>query len=385
MTKEALAKPPHSGECAHTAPRRLVRQNEDFVSLFRFSVCLLLLLPLPLMAENLRIGIIGLDTSHAEQFTLRLNDTANPNHVPGGRVVAAFPAASADIEESRSRVEGFTAIVRDKFGVRIAGGIEDVCNNVDAILLLTLDGRPRLPQMKQILSFGKPVFMDKPVAASLKDAVEIYRLAEAAKVPVFSASAIRWYPGVLEVANVEKEPANGALSYGPAHILAHHPDLFFYGIHPTEALFTIMGTGCLSVSRVTTPASSVVTGLWQGSRTGTLHAIHEGVKAYKVIRFGKNAVTEQKSEGDYTPMLREIIKFFQTKQPPISAKDTLEIYAFMEAAEESKRRGGKSISLREVLSKAGAPDAWLTADPKATPAPSTKPTDKKNLPQPGSE
>ena len=385
MTKEALAKPPHSGECAHTAPRRLVRQNEDFVSVFRFCVCLLLLLPLPLMAENLRIGIIGLDTSHAEQFTLRLNDTANPNHVPGGRVVAAFPAASADIEESRSRVEGFTAIVRDKFGVRIAGGIEDVCNNVDAILLLTLDGRPRLPQMKQILSFGKPVFMDKPVAASLKDAVEIYRLAEAAKVPVFSASAIRWYPGVLEVANVEKEPANGALSYGPAHILAHHPDLFFYGIHPTEALFTIMGTGCLSVSRVTTPASSVVTGLWQGSRTGTLHAIHEGVKAYKVIRFGKNAVTEQKSEGDYTPMLREIIKFFQTKQPPISAKDTLEIYAFMEAAEESKRRGGKSISLREVLSKAGAPDAWLTADPKATPAPSTKPTDKKNLPQPGSE
>jgi len=385
MTKEALAKPPHSGECAHTAPRRLVRQNEDFVSVFRFCVCLLLLLPLPLMAENLRIGIIWLDTSHAEQFTLRLNDTANPNHVPGGRVVAAFPAASADIEESRSRVEGFTAIVRDKFGVRIAGGIEDVCNNVDAILLLTLDGRPRLPQMKQILSFGKPVFMDKPVAASLKDAVEIYRLAEAAKVPVFSASAIRWYPGVLEVANVEKEPANGALSYGPAHILAHHPDLFFYGIHPTEALFTIMGTGCLSVSRVTTPASSVVTGLWQGSRTGTLHAIHEGVKAYKVIRFGKNAVTEQKSEGDYTPMLREIIKFFQTKQPPISAKDTLEIYAFMEAAEESKRRGGKSISLREVLSKAGAPDAWLTADPKATPAPSTKPTDKKNLPQPGSE
>jgi hypothetical protein len=260
-----------------------------------------------------------------------------------------------------------------------------VCKNVDAILLLTLDGRPRLEQMKQILSFGKPVFMDKPVAASLKDAVEIYRLAEAAKVPVFSASAIRWYPGVLEVAATEKEPPAGAISYGPAHILAHHPDLFFYGIHPSEALFTIMGTGCLSVSRVTTTASSVVTGLWQGGRAGTLHAIHEGAKAYKVIRFGKTAVTEQKSEGDYTPMLREIIKFFQTKQSPISAKDTLEIYAFMEAAEESKRRGGKSISLREVLSKAGAPDAWLTADPKATPAPSTKPTTKKNLPQPGSE
>lgn len=344
----------------------------------------LLLFPLSLMAENLRIGIIGLDTSHAEQFTLRLNDTANPNHVPGGRVLAAFPTPSADIEESRERVGGFTAVVRDKFGVRIAASIDEVCKNVDAILLLTLDGRPRLAQMRQILAYGKPVFMDKPVAASLKDAVEIYKLAEAAKVPVFSASAIRWYPGVLEVANAEKEPASGAISYGPAHILAHHPDLFFYGIHPAESLFTVMGSGCVSVSRVTTPAASIVTGLWAGGRAGTLHAIHEGAKAYKVVRFGRATVTEQKSEGDYTPMLREIIKFFQTRQAPVSARDTLEIYGFMEAAEESKRRGGRSVSLREVLSKAGAPDAWLPVDPKAAMPAATKPTDKKNLPQPGS-
>jgi predicted dehydrogenase len=352
---------------------------------WRLTSFAFLLLTLPLMAENLRIGIIGLDTSHAEQFTLRLNDTTNPNHVPGGRVVAAFPTPSDDIEESRSRVEGFTAIVRDRFGVRIASSIEDVCKNVDAILLLTLDGRPRLEQMKRILSFGKPVYMDKPVAASLKDAVEIYKLAEAAKVPVFSASAIRWYPGVLEVANAEKLPPAGAISYGPAHILAHHPDLFFYGIHPSEALFTVMGSGCLSVTRVTTPSASIITGQWQGGRVGTLHAIHEGAKAYKVIRFGQNSVTEQKSEGDYTPMLREIIKFFQTKQPPVPPKNTLEIYAFMEAAEESKRRSGKSISLREVLSKAGSPDVWLTADPKTADISLPKPTEKKNLPQPGSE
>lgn len=336
------------------------------------------------MAENLRIGIIGLDTSHAEQFTLRLNDTANPNHVPGGRVVVAFPTPSADIAESRDRVEGFTATVRDKFGVRIASSIEDVCKNVDAILLLVLDGRPRLAQMKEILSYGKPVFMDKPVAASLKDTVEIYKLAEAAKVPVFSASAIRWYPGIVDLANAEKIPAAGAISYGPSHILHQHPDLFFYGIHPTEALFTVMGGGCVSVTRTTTPTASVVTGLWSGGRVGTLHAIHEGAKGYKVIRFGKDQIFEQKSEGDYTPMLREIVKFFETKQPPLAIKQTLEIYAFMEAAEESKRRGGNTISLREVMTKAGAPEEWLPADIKNV-VEAPKPTEKKNLPQPGSE
>jgi hypothetical protein len=211
---------------------------------------------LPLMAQDLRIGIIGLDTSHSEQFTLRLNDPANPNHIPGARVVVAFPGGSPDIEESKSRIEGFTATVRDKFGVRIVGSVAEACKDVDAILLLSLEGRPRLEQMKQIIAAGKPVFMDKPVAASLKDAVEIYKLAATAQVPVFSASAVRWYPGVLEVTNAEKTPARSVISYGPAHVLPHHPDLFFYGIHPTEALFTVMGGGCLSVTRTTTPSAS---------------------------------------------------------------------------------------------------------------------------------
>lgn len=336
----------------------------------------------PLMADDLRIGIIGLDTSHSEQFTLRLNDPANPNHIPGARVVVAFPGGSPDIEESKSRVEGFTATLRDKFGVRIVGSVAEACKDVDAVLLLSLEGRPRLEQMKQIIAAGKPVFMDKPVAASLKDAVEIYKIAGASQVPVFSASAVRWYPGVLEVANAEKTPARSAISYGPAHVLPHHPDLFFYGIHPAEALFTVMGSGCLSVTRTTTPATSVVTGLWSGNRTGTLHAIHEGAKSYKLIRFGDEQITEQKSEGDYTPMLREIVKFFQTKQAPVSPKQTLEIYAFMEAAEESKCRDGARVTLREVMVKAGAPEAWLPEDGKAKPPPPK--SVPKGLPQPGS-
>jgi len=343
--------------------------------------CVAALLSTTLMADDLRIGIIGLDTSHSEQFTLRLNDPANPNHIPGARVVVAFPGGSPDIEESKTRIEGFTATVRDKFGVRIVGSVAEACKDVDAIMLLSLEGRPRLEQMKQIIAAGKPVFMDKPVAVSLKDAVEIYRLAGAAQTPVFSASAVRWYPGVLEVANAEPTPARSVIAYGPAHVLPHHPDLFFYGVHPTEALFTAMGSGCLSVIRTTTPSASIVTGLWSGGRTGTLQAIHEGAMGYKLIRFGDKQITEQKSDGDYTPMLREIVKFFQTKQPPVSPKETLEIYAFMAAAEESKHRDGGRVTLREVMVKAGAPEAWLPEDGRVkAEAPKSVP---KGLPKPG--
>ncbi|WP_346333020.1 Gfo/Idh/MocA family oxidoreductase [Prosthecobacter sp. SYSU 5D2] len=321
-----------------------------------------MLFPRLLMAENLRIGLIGLDSSHSEQFTLRLNDPANPSHIPGARVVAAFPGGSPDLPESAERVAGFTATLKDKYGVQILGSITEVCAAVDAVMILSMDGRPHLEQVREVILSKKPFFLDKPVAASLKEVVEIYRLAADAKVPMFSASSIRWYPGVVEVATAESTPAIAAISYGPSPRLPHHPDLFFYGIHPTEALFTVMGSGCQEVRCTASEAASIVTGKWQGDRLGTLHAIHAmpmGSTNYKLTRFGQNGVVEQKNQGDYTPMLREIVKFFQTSQPPVSAGQTLEIYAFMEAAQQSKAKDGKPVTLREVLAKAGAPEAWL--------------------------
>jgi len=321
------------------------------------------------MADNLRIGIIGLDSTHAEQFTLRLNDPANPNHVPGARVIAAFAGGSPDLPESATRVEAFTATLRDKYGVKIMLTIPEVCAAVDAVMILSVDGRPHLEQAKDVITSGKPFFLDKPMAASLKDAVEIYKLAETAKVPFFSASATRWWPGVIEVATAEKAPARAALVYGPAPELPFHPDLFFYGIHSVEALFTVMGTGCQSVERTSTSDTSVCTGTWEGGRLGTVHALHTlpmGSANYKLIRFGQEKIVEQANQGDYTPMLREIVKFFQTKQVPVTAKQTLEIYAFMEAAQDSKRQNGKVIQLREVLTKAGAPEAWLPAQTPKT-------------------
>ena len=144
-----------------------------------------------------------------------------------------------------------------------------------------------------------------------------------------------------------------ALSYGPAPSEPHHPDLFWYGIHPTEALFTVMGSGCQTVTRTSTDDTVVVTGVWKDGKVGTLHGLAKGRFGYKVTAFGTEAIAEQNRGGDYTPMLREIIKFFKTGKPPVSSETTLEIYAFMEAADESKRRGGVPVKISEVLKRAG--------------------------------
>lgn len=303
--------------------------------------------------EPLRLGLIGLDTSHVIAFTSRFNEPDNPNHVPGGRVVAAFKGGSADIESSHTRVEGYTKTLVEKYGVKIYDNIKEVCENVDAILLTSLDGRPHLSQVRPVFEANKPVFVDKPVAGTLKDAVEIYRLAKKSKVPCFSSSSLRWYPGVVEVANADVGELISVLSYGPAPSEPNHPDLFWYGIHPTEALFTVMGTGCETVTRTSTEDTVVVTGIWKDGKVGTLHGLAKGRFGYKVTAFGSKAIVEQTKGGDYTPMLREVIKFFNTGKPPVAPETTLEIYAFMEAADESKRRGGTPVKISEVLHKAG--------------------------------
>ena len=305
------------------------------------------------LSAELRIGIIGCDTSHCIAFTKEINDPTDKNHVVGGKVVVAFKGGSPDIPESRNRVEGFARQLQTKYGVKLVDSVEALCQEVDAVLLESVDGRPHLEQVRPVLKAGKPVFIDKPVAGSLRDVLEINRLAKESKTPWFSSSAYRFYESMAEVKHADVGELRGAISYGPAHLEPHHPDFFWYGIHPVEALFTVMGTGCVSVVRTASADTDVVTGVWPQGRLGTFYGLHEGATPHSVIVFGSKKVVEQKSTGDYGPLVGEIMKFFQTGVAPVSNEETIEIYTFMEAADESKREGGKPVKLSEVLKKNG--------------------------------
>jgi len=302
-------------------------------------------------SEELRIGLIGLDTSRAVAFTKLLNDAKASDHVPGGKVVAAFKGGSKDIDASWSRVEEYTSQLQKEFDIKIVPSIEELCREVDAVMLESVDGRPHLEQARPVFAAGKRMFIDKPVAGSLRDAIEIYRLAKKHNVPVFSSSSYRFYESLRAVKDTDIGELKAAISYGPAHLESHHPDLFWYGVHPTEALFTTMGTGCESVVRASSPDTDVITGTWKGGRVGTLVALRKGPTPHKVIAFGAKGTAEQKGSGNYAPLVREIINFFQTGVAPVSAEETIEIFAFMEAADESKRQGGKPVSISELIKR----------------------------------
>lgn len=314
-------------------------------SFVRFALAFLLLAAFG-GAADIRLGVIGTDTSHVPAFTQLLNsDAGAKDHVPGARVVAAYKGGSKDIESSISRVDQYAEEVRSKWGVEIVPDIATLLSKVDAVLLTSVDGRSHLEQARQVIAAHKPLFIDKPLASTLEDAREIARLAKESGVPWFSASSLRFG----ELATSMKFPdATGIQTFGPGPFEPHHAlDLTWYAIHPIELLYTLMGPGCESVTRVASENTDVIVGRWKDGRLGTVRAIRP-YSDYGAVVFRPKAIVEAKpqSAGSYRPLVVEIVKFFETGIPPVPNEETLEIFAFMDAAQRSKEQGGKPVALR---------------------------------------
>ncbi len=296
-------------------------------------------------AADLRIGIIGTDTSHVPAFTSMLNSApGSKDHVDGARVVAAYKGGSRDIESSISRIDQYAEEIRTKWSVEIVPDIPTLLSKVDAVLLTSVDGRVHLEQARPVIAAHKPLFIDKPLASTLADAREIARLAKDAGVPWFSSSSLRFG----EIATSMKFPdITGAETFGPGPFEPHHAlDLSWYAIHPIELLYAIMGPGCESVTRMSGETSDVLTGRWKDGRIATIRALRP-YGDYGAVVFRPNAIVESKPQGagSYRPLVLEIVKFFQTRVPPVSNDETLEIFAFMDAAQRSKDQGGAPVKL----------------------------------------
>lgn len=300
-----------------------------------------------------RVGLIGLDTSHSPAFVNAFNAAEADAALHGYRVVAAYPYGSRTIESSYSRIPRYTEEVRAA-GVEIVSSLEELIERVDVVLLNTNDGRLHLEQALPVIAAGKPLFIDKPLAASLADAVAIVEAAERAGVPLFSSSTLRYTPDVDSVRAGSVGDVVGADTYSPAVIEPTHPDLFWYGIHAAEMLFAVMGTGCEIVTRVHQPGADVVTCVWGDGRIGTMRGLRDGRTGYGGTAFGEEAIATLAYRGGYDGLTERVAEFFATGVSPVPVEETIEIFAFLAAAEESKARGGAPVSVAEVLREARA-------------------------------
>ncbi|MGE5193229.1 MAG: Gfo/Idh/MocA family protein [Deltaproteobacteria bacterium] len=321
-------------------------------------------------APPVKVGIIGLDSYHAVAFTQLFHDPKVTRDLAGIRVVAAFPAGSPDIQESADNLPKWTEQIQP-FGVEIAGSIDAVLKKVDAVIICSLDGRAHLAQAAPVIAAGKPVFIDRPMTASLEDALRIFDLAAKHGVPIFSCSQHRYSPGFIGMRNHEEVgDVLGCDVFGGCPTEPHHPDLVWHSIHGIETLYTIMRPGCETVTRTSTEYGELVTGVWKDGRIGTYRGIRKGALKYSAVVFGTKGVAPAGIYGysapvkgvvppgdrymGYESVAVEIAKFFKTRKPPVTAEETFELFTFMEAAEESKRQHGVPVNLAAVLARARA-------------------------------
>lgn len=297
-----------------------------------------------------RIGIIGLDTSHSPAFIKMLNSSSPSIKYKNFRITAAYPYGSSTIKSSFSRIPMYTEEAK-KYGVEIVGSITELLQKVDFIMLETNDGNMHLKQAAEVFKSGKPVFIDKPIAATLSDAIAIYMLANKYNVPVFSSSPLRYTPQNQDIRYGKYGKVIGADCYSPAHGEPSHPDFSWYGIHGIEILYTIMGTGCEKVNRVHCDSMDVVTGLWKDGRIGSFRGFRNGRQDYGGTVFCENTIVNAGGYVGHMELLNHILDFFMTKTSPVSMQETIEIFAFMAASNESIKHQGIQISIQSVLEK----------------------------------
>lgn len=299
-----------------------------------------------------RVGVIGLDTSHVIAFTKAFQQ-AKPDDpdLAGFDVVAAYPFGSADIESSASRIPKYTEDMK-ALGVEIVESIEILLQKVDCVLLETNDGRLHLEQALQVFRAGKPVFIDKPTGSNLAEVVAIFRAAAHYEVPMFSSSSLRYSDGAQAIRNGKVGRVLGCSTYSPCSLEPTHVDLFWYGIHGVESLYTCMGTGCQTVTHTSTKDFELAVGAWADGRIGTFRGIRAGSKGYGGLAFGEKGITELGPYGGYRPLVVQIARFFRSAKPPIAAEETVELYAFMQAALKSKEQGGAPVAMQQVMDEA---------------------------------
>jgi predicted dehydrogenase len=296
--------------------------------------------------RDLRAGIIGTDTSHVPQFTKIL--ASRPEWRI--KVVAAFKGGSPDLPLSANRVEGFARTIAAEHGVEFVDSIEELLKRVDVVLLTSVDGRPHLAQVTPVFNAGKRVFIDKPLAASLDDARQIARLSRETGTPFFSASSVRFHP---DLARLRRDGGVGRVSRVEATYVLNkvefHPDLYYYGIHGVEALYAVMGRGCMSVSRTISADADITTCRWKDGRIGVYHGIPKADPSRPLLTVtGDGGTASTTGAANTDALMRVIAEFFHTGRAPVDPAETLEVFEFMTAADVSKARNGGEVALADL-------------------------------------
>jgi predicted dehydrogenase len=271
-------------------------------------------------------------------------DIESDQWVDGARIVAAYPGTSRVTDPAR--IPEYLAAARAA-GVVFVERPEDLFGQVDGVLVLSNEGAVHLQQASPFIEAGLPVFIDKPLAATARDARAIVALAARSGGPLISASSLRFCPEIDAVRQDRDEIGQlvGADVHAPAPLHLLNPGLLHYGVHGVELLYALLGVGCQEVTCTFHEDGEVVTGRWSDGRIGTMRGIRRGNRGYGFTAYGENAIRVATVDLRYIyrDLLAVVVPVLAGGQSPIDADEMVEVVAFQQAAFASRQDGGKPV------------------------------------------
>ena len=296
----------------------------------------------------IKLGILDFDTSHVVEFSSRINHIDQPEDqwVDGAKVVIACTGGS---KVSPERIPMFTEKLK-KYGIPIVEKPLDMIGKVDAMLIESMDGSVHVERTRPFLEAGIPCFVDKPFACSSADAKAMIELAAKKKTMIWSSSALRFAPEIVEYLADEKHGAvHGCIAYGPGTEHDRNPGMFHYGTHTAEILYTVMGPGCDRVICTYEKDVTVATGHWKDGREATARCFRGSSKLeYGLTAFAEKGVTNVPLgvKVIFRELMKKVIASFASGKPALDPQVTLEMVAFMEAANKSGANHSASVTIK---------------------------------------
>lgn len=280
----------------------------------------------------MKIGLIGLDTSHSEIFTKLLNDSKDTHHVTGAQITHVIPTYSEDLPLSKERFPHYYEIVTNKYGVIPVESVEELITAVDAVIIGTVDGRNHLDWFKKVVSYSKPIFIDKPVVMSSEEMKELIRLSKVHNTPVMSSSSLRYSETVEALSN--NTDIQSGYFFGPTPRQEQMPGYFWYGIHLVEMVVTIFGTDVESVKVETYKDCEQIHIKFADGKHAIIRGENDWHNRFGAILHSKESVYSlrlwEEEKPYYASLIEQVVRFFETRNSPVPIEETEKIVRLVE-------------------------------------------------------
>ncbi len=296
-------------------------------------------------ANPVRLGVVGVDSSHLPAFTSRLHALTDAGE-GRCRVTTMFDPGEHFLPEKD--VEGWKTEAR-QMGVADAKSMDALLDQVDGVLVLSVNGHEHLAHATPALRRGLPTYIDKPLTCSPAEADRLAGIVRETGARCYSASSLRFAKELEDVAKLPGEVVAVDV-VGPGELNDAMAGLYFYGVHSVELADAILGPGVEAVRASSTPDRDLADLRYADGRLARIRLERRGGYA-----FGATVHTTQTLHSfvvDFEPVYARLIagmsRFFEGAEPPVSLDRIVENIKTMAAGNQSLTTNGDWVKLTDV-------------------------------------